>query len=95
MGRWARPSRPVTDSPSDPVHPIADWLRHQAETAPDRAIAVVGHLPFLDRLAAVLVVGREDAHPIRFENAGLVKLAANADASGFAVEWILTRELSV
>lgn len=76
-------------SPSDPVGPVADWLR--TEVATTGGLAVVGHLPFLDRLASVLVAGDEHAHVVRFRNAGLVALAETED--GFAVSWVLLPEL--
>lgn len=82
-------------SPSDPVGPLVDWLRRAAEPASPPSIAIVGHLPFLDRLAGVLVAGDENARPVRFRNAGLVKLVPKAEGSGYAVEWILTPELAV
>jgi len=81
-------------NPSDPVLPIADMLGAEAGPAPGDGIVLVGHLPFLDRLASVLIVGHEEAHPIRFQNAGLVKLVPKDDASGFAVSWILTPDLA-
>jgi len=82
-------------NPSDPVQPIATWLRQEAEADPSGAIALVGHLPFLDRLAGVLVVGDQDAHPVRFHNAGLVKLVPDEDGQRYSVEWILTPDLAV
>lgn len=80
--------------PSDPVQPIADWLQAQARVAPGSAIAVVGHLPFLDRLASLLVAGRVDAHAVAFQNAALVRLVPKVDAPGFAVAWILSPDLA-
>ncbi len=80
--------------PSDPVGPIADLLGAESGSAGGGGIVLVGHLPFLDRLASMLIVGHQGAHPIRFQNAGLVKLVPNDDASGFAVSWILTPDLA-
>jgi len=82
-------------NPSDPVLPIADLLGAESGSRHGDGIVVVGHLPFLDRLASVLLVGQQEAHPIRFQNAGLVKLVPKEDASGFAVSWILTPDLAV
>lgn len=76
--------------PSDPVRPIADWLRTLSRSAPDGAIAIVGHLPFLDRLASLLVAGDEDAHVIQFQNGGLVKLVPTDDGPGHALAWVLS-----
>ncbi|MGM0386473.1 MAG: phosphohistidine phosphatase SixA [Actinomycetota bacterium] len=78
-------------APSDPVGPVADWLRTEAGTTAEGGLAVVGHLPFLDRLASALVAGDEDAHVVRFRNAGLVRLEGTAD--GFAVASILLPEM--
>lgn len=80
-------------NPSDPVQPIADWLQAQARVSPQGSIAVVGHLPFLDRLTALLVAGDEEAHAVHFQNAGLVKLVPKDDAPGYAVAWILAPDL--
>lgn len=78
--------------PSDPVGPIAEWLRTQAEATPDATLAVVGHLPFLDRLASLLITGDEGAHVVHFRNAGLVALVPKTE--GYAVAWILLPEMT-
>jgi len=80
--------------PSDPVGPVADWLQGQAAGRPDGAVLVVGHLPFLDRLASLLLTGDPDLHVVRFRNAGLVKLVSKPDSPGYSVAWILTPELA-
>ena len=79
--------------PSDPVGPVADWLQAEARISP-QAVVVVGHLPFLDRLASLLVAGDAGQHVVRFRNAGLVKLVPKGDTPGYSVVWILTPELS-
>ncbi len=81
-------------NPSDPVAPFADHLREEARRAPDGAIAVVGHLPFLDRLASLLVAGDDGAQVVRFQNAGLVRLVPKVEAPGFAVAWVVTPDLA-
>lgn len=70
--------------PTDPVEPVAAWLSRPG----DGTVAVVGHLPFLDRLASLLVARDPDAHVVAFRNAGLVRLADQA------VAWVLTPELT-
>jgi phosphohistidine phosphatase len=76
--------------PNDPVAETADWLR---DLDADGPVAVVGHLPFLERLVSLLVVGDEDARTVRFHNGGLVRLVSDADGS-FSVDWVLTPELA-
>jgi phosphohistidine phosphatase len=80
--------------PSDPVRPFADWLQEQSRVSPNGSIIVVGHLPFLDRLASLLVAGDDHGHPVRFQNAGLVKLVPQDDPQRCAVAWILTPALA-
>ena len=77
-------------APNDPVAPVAQWLRGSVE---DRSIALVGHLPFLDRLASLLIGDDENAHVIEFQMGGLVKLVPKQQGAGFAVAWALTPEI--
>ena len=55
--------------PNDDVECVADALasRHGS-------LMLVGHMPFLSRLAGLLLAGRPDATPVRFVNAGIVCL---------------------
>jgi phosphohistidine phosphatase SixA len=43
------------------VEPIADWVRRQAAEDTALAVALVGHLPFLDPLVSLVVAGDEAA----------------------------------
>jgi phosphohistidine phosphatase len=58
------------------------------------SVAIVGHLPFLDRLASLLVAGDPGAHVIVVRNGGLMKLVPSASASGFSVAWVITPEVA-
>jgi phosphohistidine phosphatase len=78
-------------APNDPVVPVAQWLRGSVE---DPSIALVGHLPFLDRLASLLIGDDENAHVIEFQMGGLVKLVPKQQGAGFAVAWALTPEIA-
>ena len=76
-------------APNDPVAPVVQWLGERAE---DSSIALVGHLPFLDRLASSLIAGDEDGQVIDFQMGGLVKLVPKRERDGFAVAWVLAPE---
>jgi phosphohistidine phosphatase len=78
-------------APDDATNPIARWLGGQSG---DGSVAIIGHLPFLDRLASSLVAGDEEAHVISFQNAGLIKLVQNAERGGFSVAWVLVPEIA-
>jgi phosphohistidine phosphatase len=72
---------------TDPVGPVADALRQAGG-----AVLVVGHLPFLDTLASLLVAGSEDAGVVEFQNGGVVCL--ELEESGEArLRWIVTPQI--
>lgn len=56
-------------NPKDDVQAYASQLQGQ-----DGNIMLVGHLPFLDKLAAFLVTGRQEQSIVRFVNSGVVCL---------------------
>ena len=76
---------------NDPVIPVAQWLRAQTE---HQSLALVGHMPFLGRLASLLVVGDEQAQVVGFQTGGLVKLEPKVDRDGFSVAWALPPDLA-
>jgi phosphohistidine phosphatase len=55
--------------PNDDPSPLAEALRSEHES-----LMVVGHLPYLGRLASLLVVDDPDGGIIRFQQAGIVCL---------------------
>ncbi len=76
-------------SPNSAVQEAADAL---VDPARPGSLAIVGHLPFLDRFAALLVAGDCAAQVVAFRNAGLVKLVPAE--WGFAVAWAITPEVA-
>ncbi len=87
---------PVVDQ-VDGLNPNGD-VRHAARNLVDPmaegSLAVVGHLPFLDRFASLLVAGEPEAQVVAFRNAGLVKLVPSSLGGTYAVGWVLTAELT-
>jgi phosphohistidine phosphatase SixA len=76
----------------DEVEPIRKWLVEQAHQG-YRSIAMVGHLPFLDKLASLLVAGNETAGVVAFQNACVVKLIPKKQSEGYHVHWILIPDM--
>ncbi len=72
--------------PGDEPHEIGERLAHEGEP-----LLVVGHLPHLSRLAALLLAGSPERELVAFRNAGVVCLEKRED--GFVLRWILTPEL--
>lgn len=67
--------------PQDDVAAVAEWLQGQQED-----LALVGHLPFLDRLAALLVTGDPGRGVVHFRNGVLVRLLRVEN--GWRVDWM-------
>ena len=78
-------------APNDPISPVLEWLPEHPGTD---SVAVVGHLPFLDRLASALVAGDQDAHVIDFQMGALVKLVPKPERAGYAVAWVLAPDIA-
>jgi len=73
-------------NPMDDVSRTADELRgHRG------SLMLVGHLPFLSRLAGLLVAGDPVREVIRFQNAGVVCLRENE--GGWSLEWAVVPSL--
>lgn len=58
----------------------------------DRDTLIVGHLPFLAKLAAHLLVGDEAQPLLAFEPGTLVRLA-HVDSARWVIEWVIRPEL--
>ena len=69
-------------APNDDVRPVAEGLH-----ADHGAVMLVGHLPFLSRLASFLLTGDPEAGVIRFRMAGIVCLS-NQEGK-WAVNWVV------
>jgi phosphohistidine phosphatase len=55
-------------------------------------LLVVGHLPHLARLAALLLCGNDTGEPVKFQNAGVVCLD-RTERGGWSIWWVLTPEI--
>ncbi len=73
-------------NPDDDVQPVAEALHRQ-----EVPVMLVGHCPFLERLAGFLLADDADACPVRFTNAGIVSLVRHE--RGWSVTWAITPEV--
>jgi len=55
-------------------------------------IMIVGHMPFVARLASLLLTGRDSASAVAFKNAGVVCLS-RLDPERWQIEWAVTPEI--
>jgi phosphohistidine phosphatase len=74
-------------APKDDVAPIAEALERES-----RPVMLVGHLPFMARLAARLVAGDTERPAVEFRNGGVVCLARQDER--WLVSWVLTPEIA-
>jgi phosphohistidine phosphatase len=74
-------------APMDDVGPVSAGLAR--EPGP---VMLVGHLPFLARLAGTLLTGDPDHTVVQFRNSAVVCLAREED--DWRVAWILTPEMA-
>lgn len=72
--------------PNDPVEPIYRELMNLEED-----VMVVGHLPFLSRLASMLLVGSTEEEIIRFQMGGVVCLVR--EDGRFKIKWMVTPDI--
>ena len=75
-------------APNDDVGKLADELE-----AGGRDVMIVGHLPFLSKLASLLVTGDESAGIVAFRNSGVVCLQRGIDKR-WQLAWMLTPDLA-
>jgi len=73
-------------APDDEVSPFADSLSGE-----DPDVLIVGHLPYLRKLASKLTAGAEDTDRIAFVNSGVLCLQGSPE--GFRIQWYLTPAL--
>ncbi len=67
----------------DDVKPIA------ADFDPDGNIMLVGHLPFMEKLASYLITGNETPAVVKFQNGGIVCLDKLPEEDTWHVRWSL------
>ncbi|MBC7185504.1 MAG: phosphohistidine phosphatase SixA [Calditrichaeota bacterium] len=70
--------------PLDDPRPVAAWLEQE------EGIMLVGHLPFLSRLAALLVAGTPEPPVVSFTYGGIVCLERRSEGSGWLLGWAVT-----
>jgi len=73
--------------PNDSIHP---WVERISKEAKD--LMIVGHLPFLEKLASFLVCGDEEAKLVLFRYSAILCLEKK-ESGGWAVDWFLKPEV--
>ena len=74
-------------APSDPAKALANELSGMAND-----LMIVGHLPFLGKLASMLLAGSEAKNLVAFRQGGVVCLQRNEDQT-WQLAWMVTPEI--
>jgi phosphohistidine phosphatase len=74
-------------NPNDDINPLLNDL-----SKADGDIMIVGHIPFLGRLASELLSGSEAANTVHFRQGGIVCLNYDKD-TGWQIEWMITPDI--
>ncbi len=74
-------------NPKDDIRPWVERIQKEPED-----LMIVGHLPFLEKLASHLLCGDKKAELILFRYGAIVCLEQKED-KGWVVRWILTPEM--
>jgi phosphohistidine phosphatase len=91
LARHLRPPGGLSETPG--LAPLDDpeiWAGRLADL--DEDLLLVGHLPHLGRLAALLVSGDQERSVINFQMGGAVRLRRMAEGQ-WAVDWMLVPEI--
>lgn len=75
-------------APNDPVDIVSKSLKNRRHD-----LMLVGHLPFMSKLASLLVTGDEYAHVLSFQQGAVVCLEREPDAL-WSVAWMVTPALA-
>ncbi len=91
LARALAGSQPVVQhaglAPMDPVGPIANAVSNISED-----LMIVGHLPFMGKLASLLAAGSETADAVAFRQGGIVCLERD-DKAVWRIRWMVTPDL--
>jgi phosphohistidine phosphatase len=69
--------------------PLDDVERLAPSLKPEENLMLVGHLPFLDKLLSLLVLGEAGRSILRFQNGGILCLDRDSQGQGWWMRWTL------
>ena len=69
------------------IGPLDDVTKLQLNT--DDNLMLVGHLPFMEKLASYLTVGSTDKTVFKFQNGGIVCLDHDPETQSWYIKWTL------
>ncbi len=71
------------------LKPMDDVAAFAASLNPDTNTMLVGHLPFMERMASYLITGSVDKPIFKFQNSGIVCLDKDPNSEFWVIVWTL------
>ena len=71
------------------IKPMDDVTAYAASIDAAEDTMLVGHLPFMERMAAFLITGSIEKPVIKFQNSGIVCLDKDPDTQTWVIRWTL------
>ena len=76
------------------MNPLDDVVRFASTLQMSQNRMLVGHLPFLEKLTAFLITGKEDPPVLKLQNGGIVCLNHYPESTNVVVKWALMPDVS-
>jgi len=87
LGRLLKTGGSIAETPG--LKPLDDVQSFARNLDPGEDLMLVGHLPFMERMAGYLVTGSPEKTVIKFQNSGIVCLDREADSGPWWIRWAL------
>lgn len=75
--------------PSSGLDPLDEVTQLAAQLDSTENLMLVGHLPFMERLASYLITGSTETLVFKFQNGGTVCLDRDAEKNSWFIKWAL------
>jgi len=71
------------------INPLDDVAVYSGSLSVEDNIMLVGHLPFMERLASYLITGSIEKKVFKFQNGGIVCLDRESESGDWFIKWAL------
>ena len=75
-------------APMDDISSMKDEIQGS-----DKNLMVVGHLPYMAKLASALLCGNENQNVVSFQNSCIIKLVRDEENKEWSVKWMITPDI--
>jgi len=76
------------------INPMDDVAAVAGQVRADADLMLVGHLPFLEKLASYLITGSGERRVFKFQNGGIVCLDQDQEQGQWFIRWALMPDIN-